>query len=131
MPEIYIGNDFGPDRLLHNESTPGHLKFRLLEGKRHFTDPKSFVLGHDSFKGMGCDFGDLNQDGLLDIYVSNIADKFALAESHFLWQSTGDIGEMRNSGSLAAGGDGIAAWRTLTTAASCKLSRPSASSRAQ
>ena len=95
LPEIYLGNDFGPDRLLHNESTPGHLKFTVLEGRRHFTDPKSCVLGCDSFKGMGCDFGDVNGDGLLDIYVSNIADKFALTESHFLWQSTGALEDMK------------------------------------
>lgn len=95
-PEIYIGNDFGPDRLLHNESTPGHLKFSVLEGKQDFTTPKSCVLGCDSFKGMGCDFADVNGDGLFDIYVSNIADKFALTESHFLWQSTGAIEEMKH-----------------------------------
>jgi hypothetical protein len=84
LPEVYLANDFGPDRLLHNESTPGHLKFRLLEGRRRFTDPKSSVLGQDSLKGMGVDFADVNGDGLLDIYVSNIADTFALTESHLL-----------------------------------------------
>lgn len=96
MPEIYLGNDFGPDRLLHNESTPGHLKFTVLEGRRGFNTPKSCALGFDSFKGMGCDFGDVNGDGLLDIYVSNIADKFALTESHFLWQSTGRLDDMKH-----------------------------------
>ena len=35
LPELYIANDFGPDLLLHNESTPGHLAFRRLRG-RHF-----------------------------------------------------------------------------------------------
>jgi enediyne biosynthesis protein E4 len=95
LPEVYIANDFGPDRLLHNRSTPGDLKFALLEGKRDLTTPKSCVLGHDSFKGMGVDFGDLNGDGLLDIYVSNIATRFGLTESHFLWLSTGETGKMK------------------------------------
>jgi hypothetical protein len=95
LPEIYIANDFGPDRLLHNLSTPGHLKFRVLEGQRSFTTPKSCVLGHDSFKGMGVDFGDVNGDGLLDIYVSNIATPFGLMESHFLWLSTGQLSDMQ------------------------------------
>jgi hypothetical protein len=96
LPEIYFAHDFGPDRLLHNRSTPGHLEFAVLEGRRTLTTPKSCVLDHDSFKGMGCDFGDVNGDGLLDIYVSNIATKFGLTESHFLWQSTGHLQEMKH-----------------------------------
>jgi len=89
LPELYFAHDFGPDRLLHNESTPGHVVFREVQGKRGFTTPASCVMGRDSFKGMGVDFGDLNHDGIFDIYVSNIADDFALQESHFLWLSTG------------------------------------------
>jgi len=96
LPEIYFANDFGPDRLLHNNSTPGHLKFTLLEGERSLLTPKSKVLGHDSYKGMGVDFADLNGDGLLDIYVSNIAGEYSLEESHFVWVSTGEIGRMKD-----------------------------------
>jgi hypothetical protein len=95
LPEIYFANDFGPDRLLHNRSTPGHLVFALLEGKKTFTTPNSKVLGHDSFKGMGVDFGDINRDGLPDIFVSNIASNFALEESNFLFVCTGDPGRMK------------------------------------
>ena len=89
LPEIYFANDFGPDRLLHNRSTPGHPRFELLEGRRSFTTTKSKVLGHDSYKGMGVDFGDLNGDGLPDIYVSNITQEYGLEESHFVFLSTG------------------------------------------
>jgi hypothetical protein len=100
-PEIYFGNDFGNDRLLHNLSTPGRPRFAVLEGRKTFTTPASKVLGHDSFKGMGLDFADVNGDGILDMYVSNIAQNWALEESHFVWVSTGDVKSMR---------DGVAPW---------------------
>jgi len=53
------------------------------------------VLGKDSFKGMGLDFADINGDGWLDIFVSNIAAEYALEESHFLFVSTGEIERMK------------------------------------
>jgi enediyne biosynthesis protein E4 len=89
LPEIYFANDFGPDRLLHNRSTPGHPRFELLHGRRSLTTTKSKVLGRDSYKGMGVDFGDLNEDGWPDIYVSNITQEYGLEESHFVFLSTG------------------------------------------
>ena len=95
LPEIYFANDFGPDRLLHNESTPGHPRFRLLEGRRTLSSPKSEVLGHDSFKGMGVDFADVNGDGIPDIFVSNIAAEYALEESNFAFISNGPASWMR------------------------------------
>jgi hypothetical protein len=95
LPEIYFAYDFGPDRLMHNRSTPGHLRFTALVGRRGLTTPASCVMNQDSFKGMGIDFGDVNGDGLLDMYVSNIADWYALTESHFLWLSTGQRDLMR------------------------------------
>jgi enediyne biosynthesis protein E4 len=88
-PEIYFGNDFGHDKLLQNLSTPGKPRFVVLEGNRTFATPKSKVLGRDSFKGMGVDFADVNGDGRFDLYVSNIAQNWALEESHFVWVSTG------------------------------------------
>ncbi len=95
LPEIYFANDFGPDRLLHNRSTPGHPRFELLEGRRSFTTTKSKVLGRDSYKGMGVDFGDLNGDGWPDIYVSNITQEYGLEESHFVFLSTGRVELMK------------------------------------
>jgi hypothetical protein len=95
LPEIYFANDFGTDRLLHNLSTPGRLRFEVLHGEGSFTTPKSFVLGQDSCKGMGADMADVNGDGLMDIYVSNISATWALQEGHFLWLSTGKPQRMR------------------------------------
>lgn len=87
LPELYIANDFGPDRLLENLSSPGRLKFKLLAGRRTLFTPKSKVLGNDSFKGMGVAFADVNGDGRLDILVSNITDEYALEESNFAFIS--------------------------------------------
>lgn len=90
LPELYIANDFGPDRLFHNRSTPGQLRFAPIYGRKDFTTPSSKIVGRDSFKGMGVDFGDLNGDGRLDFVVSNIAAEYALLESHFAFVSDGD-----------------------------------------
>jgi hypothetical protein len=94
LPELYIANDFGPDVLLHNQSTPGHLAFRRLHGRRGWTTPKSKVIGQDSFKGMGVDCADLNGDGIPDLMVSNITDSYALEESNLVYVSTGDTRTM-------------------------------------
>lgn len=96
LPEIYVANDFGPDLLLYNRSTPGHLRFSRLKGEQTFWTPKSKVLGNDSFKGMGVDFGDLEGRGLFDIAVSNIADSYALEESNFTFINTGEVDRMRD-----------------------------------
>lgn len=97
LPEIYIANDFGPDVLLHNLSTPGHLRFERLMGKRTLTTPASKVLGHDSFKGMGVDCGDLNHDGIPDLAVGNITSEFGLEESNLVFLSNGNPKAMREA----------------------------------
>jgi len=89
LPELYLANDFGPDRLLLNESAPGAARFALVIGKRRFTTPKSKTLGRDSYKGMGVDFGDLSRHGMFDIVVSNITEPYALEESNFAFRNTG------------------------------------------
>src|SRR5260370_40915470 len=39
LPELYIANDFRPDVLLHNKSTPNHVDFSVLPGHRGWTSP--------------------------------------------------------------------------------------------
>ncbi len=89
LPELYFANDFGPDRLLYNRSTPGHLRFTLLGGEQTITTPPSKVLGQDSFHSMGIDCGDLNGDGIPDLFVSNITSEYSFEESNFVFLSTG------------------------------------------
>ncbi|MFB9890914.1 CRTAC1 family protein [Planobispora takensis] len=88
LPELFLNNDFGPDRLLHNRSTPGKLKFAQAEGARTPFTPKSKTIMHDSFKGMGSDAGDFNGDGLYDFFVSNITTPYGIQESNFQFVST-------------------------------------------
>lgn len=89
LSDLYIANDFGPDQLLWNQSQPGRVKFLELKGEKGFFRSASMAVGHDSFKGMSIDFGDVNHDGTFDMTVSNIGSPFALQEAHFLWTSTG------------------------------------------
>lgn len=96
LPELYIGNDFGHDRLLYNKSRPGKVEFAEVKGVRGAADPKSKVVGNDSFKGMGVDFADLDHDGLYDMYVSNITTSWGIEESHFQFMNTAkDTADLR------------------------------------
>jgi enediyne biosynthesis protein E4 len=85
LPELYLANDFGQDRLFHNISHPGMICFALVEGSRGPTDPKSMVVGHDSFKGMSIDFADMRNTGKLDAFVSNITVSWGIEESNLVW----------------------------------------------
>ncbi|MBM7774521.1 hypothetical protein JOD54_004725 [Actinokineospora baliensis] len=87
LPELYLGNDFGPDRMLYNQSIPGRLQFKLVEDSRSPVVPKSKQVGLDSFKGMGVDFGDLDGDGMYDMFVSNITTSWGIEESNFHYLS--------------------------------------------
>ncbi|MEU7999479.1 CRTAC1 family protein [Micromonospora sp. NPDC049060] len=93
LPELYLANDFGRDRFFHNVSTPGQIRFAMAEGRRGALTPKSMVVGHDSFKGMSIEFGDLGGTGKFDMFVSNITTSWGLEESNFVWRN--------NSSSLA------------------------------
>jgi hypothetical protein len=88
LPELYIANDFGQDRLLYNESTPGHVKFTNVTTTKTPGTPKSKRIGNDSFKGMGVDFGDFNHDGLYDAFVSNLTVSWGIVESNFQYLNT-------------------------------------------
>jgi hypothetical protein len=88
LPDLYIANDFGEGHLLYNESTPGHIRFSEAIGYRYPTTPKSFVVGKGSFKGMGVDFGDLNDNGKFDFMISDITTAYGLEESNLVFMNT-------------------------------------------
>ena len=116
LPELYIANDFGQDRLLYNRSKPGKVSFDNVETTRAPGTPKSKRIGEDSFKGMGVDFGDTNHDGLYDAFVSNLTVTWGIVESNFHYVNTAkdkaDLRAQLRDGeapfSDVSGGDGTA-----------------------
>ncbi|WP_367127551.1 CRTAC1 family protein [Saccharothrix sp. HUAS TT1] len=89
LPEVYQANDFGPDQLMVNHSTPGAVRLREVTGDRDPVTPKSEVLGHDSFKGMGVAFTYPGGGGLPMMVVSNITVPYGLHESNFAFVPDG------------------------------------------
>ncbi|MCP3981558.1 MAG: CRTAC1 family protein [bacterium] len=76
-PDIYVANDFGPDQLFYNDGAGG------------FVNVSETAIGYDTRKGMNVDFGDFNNDGWIDIYVTNITTAEYLQEGNMLWRNNG------------------------------------------
>jgi hypothetical protein len=74
--DLYVACDFGTDRLFLNN------------GDGTFRDVTEVAIGIDSKKGMNVEWGDFDNDGLLDIYVTNITDDY-MREGNFLWHNNG------------------------------------------
>jgi hypothetical protein len=75
--DIYLACDFGTDHIFLNN---GDGTFREVTAK---------ATGWDTKKGMNVDVADYNNDGWLDIYVTNIYDEY-MKECAMLWQNMGD-----------------------------------------
>lgn len=61
-PDLYVANDFSaPDQLYRNNH----------DGT--FTEVARSVLPHTPFSSMGCDVGDVDNDGRLDLFVADMA----------------------------------------------------------
>lgn len=76
-PDLYCADDFGPDQLFLN----------LRDGT--FTNATASAIGFDTKKGMNVEFGDIDNDGWLDIYVANITTAEYLQEGNMLWHNNG------------------------------------------
>ena len=76
--DLFMANDFGPDKIYRNN------------GDGTFTDVSEESFGVDTKKGMNAEFGDYDNDGWLDIYVTNITEPF-LNECNMLLRNNGDF----------------------------------------
>jgi hypothetical protein len=76
--DFYVAVDFGSDRFYRNN------------GDGTFSDITKSAIGIDTKKGMNVDWGDFDNDGLLDIYVTNITDDY-MREGNFLWHNLGNL----------------------------------------
>ena len=88
-PDLYMANDFGPDELyLNTGATECPPRFRLV------IDPRGHPgIGNDWWKGMNVDMADVNNDGYLDIYVSNVFERrYKTDEGNMLWLNCADAG---------------------------------------
>ncbi len=72
-PDLYLANDFGPNNLLRNE------------GGGRFTDVTAETATADVGFGMGASWGDYDNDGRQDLYVSNM---YSTAGNRILRQLT-------------------------------------------
>lgn len=77
--DLYLANDFGPDALYINLQGK---QFKSLKGTLRGT------LGQDTYKGMNSSLADLDGNGTLDIYVSNVHEPLQ-AEGSMLWLNNG------------------------------------------
>lgn len=77
LQDIYIACDYGTDHVFFNN---GNGSFREVTEK---------ATGWDTKKGMNVDIADYDNDGRLDIYVTNITDEY-MKECNMLWHNNGD-----------------------------------------
>lgn len=75
--DIYLACDYGTDRIFINNR----------DGT--FTDATEKSIGFDTKKGMNVDVADFDNDGWLDIYVTNITDEY-MKECNMLWHNNHD-----------------------------------------
>jgi len=77
LQDVYIACDYGTDHIFLNN---GNGTFREVTEK---------ATGWDTKKGMNVDVADYDNDGWLDIYVTNITDEY-MKECNMLWHNNGD-----------------------------------------
>jgi hypothetical protein len=75
--DVYIASDYGTDRIFFNNKNGT------------FTEVTEKATGYDTKKGMNAEVADYDNDGWLDIYVTNIYDEY-MHECAMLWHNNHD-----------------------------------------
>lgn len=94
--DLYIVNNPGPLKVEISSKSPGNVLYRN-NGDRTFTDVTEKAGVGDRGHGMGCVFGDYDNDGDLDLYVTNFG-------PNILYRNNGD-GSFREVTKEAGVGD--------------------------
>ncbi|HVY76343.1 MAG TPA: CRTAC1 family protein [Puia sp.] len=74
-PELFVANDYNVDELYINRG-----------GKRFEEKGGQAGVSHIPKSGMNASFGDINNEGLLGIYTTNITEKGILIQGNNYWQ---------------------------------------------
>jgi enediyne biosynthesis protein E4 len=77
LQDVYLAVDYGTDRIFFNN------------GDGTFTDATETSIGFDTKKGMNAEVADYDNDGWLDIFVTNITDEY-MRECNMLWHNNQD-----------------------------------------
>jgi len=77
LQDIYAASDYGPDHLFLNN---GNGTFREITAR---------AIGWDNKNGMNVEIADYDNDGRMDIYVTNITNRYA-HQCDMLWHNNGD-----------------------------------------
>lgn len=77
LQDIYLASDYGPDHLFLNK------------GNGTFQETTAAAIGWDSKNGMNVEVADYDNDGWMDIYVTNITNRYA-KQCNMLWHNNGD-----------------------------------------
>ena len=86
--DVYLANDFAPNNLFRNDGVDG------------FTDVTAATGTADIGFGMGASWGDFDEDGLLDLYVTNMYSKAGRRITAQLSTVDPDFGRMARGNTL-------------------------------
>ncbi len=87
FPELYVADDYNVDEFYLNDG-----------GKKFVEEGSAAGIGRIPKSGMNASFGDINNDGNVGIYTTNITEKGILIQGNNYWQPNSE--DMKNNPSF-------------------------------